>query len=179
MAAPKSTASAALAARIVRQALGHEAGSKHTIPVSLPRKDHPVYLMPTKQAQPWGLWPMKAAAYAQYPNFFSNSCTFFGSIDRDIKLGRPHSILRVSKLSLDLAKVMRNLGILGSFHIGQKLEHLGDNDYVWQEDLEPEHVSELKLYKYKYLKLGLRCVCLCSAARQPGRSCCLPLASYK
>lgn len=99
---------------------------------------------------------MKAAAYAEYPNFFNNSCMFFGSIDRDLKLGRPCSILRVSKLALDLAKVLRNLGILTSYQIGQRLDRLGENDYMWQTDLEPEHVSELKLYSYKFLRLNLR-----------------------
>ena len=51
---------------------------------------------------------------------------------------------------------MRNLGIISSFQVGQKLHLLQDSDYVWQEGLEPEHASELALYKYKYLKLNLR-----------------------
>ena len=40
--------------------------------------------------------------------------------------------------------------------MGQKLDRLRADDYVWQEGLEPEHASELALYKFKYLKLDLR-----------------------
>ena len=51
---------------------------------------------------------------------------------------------------------MRNLGIVSSFQVGQKLDLLQASDYVWQQGLEPEHASELATYKYKYLKLDLR-----------------------
>lgn len=56
------------------------------------------------------------------------------------------------------SQVMRNLGIISSFQVGQKLDMLQASDYVWQEGLEPEHSSELALYKFKYLKLDLRYV---------------------
>ena len=64
-----------------------------------------MYLMPSNNSQQWGLLPMKAAAYGHYPNIFNASCGFFGSINRDLKLGRPCSIIRVTKLALDMAKV--------------------------------------------------------------------------
>lgn len=51
---------------------------------------------------------------------------------------------------------MRNLGIVSSFQVGQKLDLLQTSDYVWQQGLEPERASELATYKYKYLKLDLR-----------------------
>ncbi|GAX74868.1 hypothetical protein CEUSTIGMA_g2314.t1 [Chlamydomonas eustigma] len=132
--------------------------SKNTIPVVLPRKDQPIYLLgsSSQHGEPSRLLPMKAAAYKQYPNFFNVSCGFFGSIGRDLQRRKPCSIVRVSKLAVDLAKICRNLGIISSYEVGQKLDLLGDHDYVWQDHMEPDHASELTFYKYKYLKLNLR-----------------------
>ena len=59
-----------------------------------------------------------------------------------------------------IKQVMRNLGIISSFSVGQKCNLLQASDYMWQEGLEPEHSSELALYKFKYLKLNLRLVAI-------------------
>jgi hypothetical protein len=82
--------------------------SKNTTPVVLPRKSQPVYVLgsSSRNNEPSGLLPMKAAAYKQYPNLFNASCGFFGSIGRDLQRGKPCSIVRVSKVALDLAKVL-------------------------------------------------------------------------
>jgi hypothetical protein len=96
------------------------------------------------------------AAFRDYPNLFNASCNFFNSIQRDQHLQRPESIIRVTQASLDLAKVLRNLGIISSFSIGQKTNLLSKEDFVWQQQVEPSHAFELKTYKYKFLRLELR-----------------------
>lgn len=97
-AASPSTRGVSLACQIVRSSLRGGSGANNTVPVMLPRRGHPLYLLPSRRGQPWGLLPMKAAAYAEYPNIFNNACTLFSSINRDVKLGRPSSIVRVSKV---------------------------------------------------------------------------------
>lgn len=67
--------------------------------------------------------------------------------------------MRRPQVALDLAKVLRNLGIIASFQIGQKVDLLKGTDYVWDQNKEPEHVSEVALYQKKYLKLNLRWAC--------------------
>ena len=150
--------------------------SKNTIPLLLsPRRKQPTYLFNSNE-QPVDLLPMKVraadalpcntrsflslfiqvAAFREYPNFFNVSCNFFNSIGRDQQCRRPQSVIRVTSTSLDLAKVLRNLGIISSFQIGQKTNHLSSEEYIWQPEDEPAHAAELKVYKQKFLRLDLR-----------------------
>ena len=128
----------------------------NTIPVSLPRKDLPTYLLPNNKVQPWELLTLKAAAYNRYPNFFNASCCFFGSLGRDISRLKPVSIVRPTVLALDLAKVMTSLGIIHSFEVGQRLDQVGDHAYLWPKGEIPESVADLQLYPKTFLKLNLR-----------------------
>ena len=48
---------------------------------------------------------LKLSYLPQYPNIFNTSCMVFGSINRDLQLGRPCSIMRSTKLGIDMAKV--------------------------------------------------------------------------
>lgn len=57
---------------------------------------------------------------------------------------------------LDLAKIMRNLGIISGFQVIQRLEKCSKSDYVWPVGQEPEHHVELDLYPFLYLRLDLR-----------------------
>eukprot|EP00198_Chlamydomonas_reinhardtii_P002316 XP_001691652.1 predicted protein [Chlamydomonas reinhardtii] len=112
----QTTATAARAAEVMRAAFPgatHETAGRNTIAVQLPRKDVPTYVMANQRPQPWELLPMKAAAMTQYPNFFNNSCTFFGSIKRDVVNGVPFCLLRPSRLALDMAKA-RGGGLVGA-----------------------------------------------------------------
>ncbi|KAG2431336.1 hypothetical protein HYH02_013326 [Chlamydomonas schloesseri] len=121
---------------------------------------------------------MKAAAMAQYPNFFNNSCTFFGSIKRDVVNGVPFCLLRPSRLALDMAKaregnwgsegglgskglgsVVRNLGIVDGFELVQRRHRLGAHDFVWlpeQQPQEPEHLYDTTLFRQRLIRLHLR-----------------------
>ncbi|KAG2423534.1 hypothetical protein HXX76_015281 [Chlamydomonas incerta] len=137
----------------------HDTAGRNTIAVQLPRKDVPTYVMANQRPQPWELLPMKAAAMAQYPNFFNNSCTFFGSIKRDVVNGVPFCLLRPSRLALDMAKVARNLGIVDGFEVVQRRSRLGAHDFVWlpeQQPQEPEHLYDTSLFRQRLIRLHLR-----------------------
>ena len=57
---------ASSASRVVRSVLdGARAQRSGDLGVLLPRRDVPLYLMPSSSTQPWDLLPMKAAAYAE------------------------------------------------------------------------------------------------------------------
>ncbi|PNW69880.1 hypothetical protein CHLRE_17g696550v5 [Chlamydomonas reinhardtii] len=158
----QTTATAARAAEVMRAAFPgatHETAGRNTIAVQLPRKDVPTYVMANQRPQPWELLPMKAAAMTQYPNFFNNSCTFFGSIKRDVVNGVPFCLLRPSRLALDMAKVVRNLGIVDGFEVVQRRSRLGAHDFVWlpeQQPQEPEHLYDTSLFRQRLIRLHLR-----------------------
>ncbi|KAL6755464.1 hypothetical protein V8C86DRAFT_2677328 [Haematococcus lacustris] len=116
----------------------------------------PLHVMDAGFPHPWELLPMRAAALQQYPNFFAQSTMFFGSIQTAVTNRLEQQIVRPSKLGLDLAKLLRNLGILRSFEVVQRLTDCRAKDYVWPAGQEPAHYSELALYPYAYLKLGIR-----------------------
>ncbi|KAG2497526.1 hypothetical protein HYH03_004674 [Edaphochlamys debaryana] len=128
------------------------------IAVPLPRRDVPTYVLPNQTVQPWELLPMKAAAQAEYPNFFNASCAFFGSIKRDVTNDVPFCLLRPTKLALDLAKLSRNLGIVDGFDIVQsRRRRLGPDDFVWTPDMpEPRDVYDVALFKHRLIRLHLR-----------------------
>ena len=160
----QTTATAGKAAAVLRAAFPDASPSPSTssrrssdaIEVWLPRKKAPTYVLANQQVQPWELLPMKSAAMAQYPNFFNNSCVFFGSIKRDVVGGLQHCLVRPTKLAIDLAKVTRNLGIIEGFEVVQKHQRLGEHDFVWQRGVEPQDVRDVKLFKHALLKLHLR-----------------------
>lgn len=160
----QTTATAAKASGILRAAFPDAVpvpstssrSSKAAIEVWLPRKKAPTYVLANQQVQPWELLPLKSAAMAQYPNFFNNSCVFFGSMKRDVVGGLQHCLVRPTKLAIDLAKVTRNLGIIEGFEVVQKHARLGEHDFVWQRGEEPQDVRDVKLFKHALLKLHLR-----------------------
>ncbi|GFR53255.1 hypothetical protein Agub_g16032 [Astrephomene gubernaculifera] len=148
---------AARAAGVLRAAFPAERATENNIAVQLPRRDVPTYVLPNNKAQPWELLPMKAAAMAEYPNFFNNSCTFFGSMKRDIVNGLPFCLLRPSRLAIDLSKVVRNLGIVDGFEVVQRRRKLGQHDFVWTSDQpEPDHIYDVALFKQRLIRLHLR-----------------------
>ncbi|GFH27744.1 uncharacterized protein HaLaN_26118 [Haematococcus lacustris] len=55
---------------------------------------------------------------------------FFGSIQTAVTNRLEQQIVRPSKLGLDLAKLLRNLGILRSFEVVQRLTDCRAKDYV-------------------------------------------------
>ena len=130
--------------------------SSNVLALPQPRKHQPLHLQPSGRPQPWELLPTRAAAYQRYPNVFNSTCMFFGSISRDLSRRLPASLVRPTKVGLDLAKMMRNLGIISSFEIFQRVEQCRDEDFLWPKDLEPGSLTELALYKHRYLKLNLR-----------------------
>nr|8A22_Bh Chain Bh, uS8m [Polytomella magna]8APN_Bh Chain Bh, uS8m [Polytomella magna]8APO_Bh Chain Bh, uS8m [Polytomella magna] len=129
---------------------------RNQLAVPLPRKEIPTYIMQNAKVQPWALLPTKAAAYAQYPNFFRSSSLFFGSLNREIVNRRPYSLLPADKLSMDLAQVCTNLGILNGWDIVQKREKLKDLDFVWPANELPRDHHEVKLFKHLHLRLALK-----------------------
>jgi hypothetical protein len=60
------------------------------------------------------------------------------------------------QIAFDLAKVLRNLGILAGFEVVQRLDRCTPDSYVWPVGQEPEDFTDLALYPYMYLKLNLR-----------------------
>ena len=60
------------------------------------------------------------------------------------------------QLHLDLAKVMRNLGIISGFEVIQRLEKCSKSAFVWPAGKEPEHHTQLAQFPYLYLRLDLR-----------------------
>jgi hypothetical protein len=104
----QTTATAGRAAELLRKALPGSAGTQGhggDLSVQLPRRETPTYVLANQRPQPWELLPMKAAAMAQYPNFFNNSAVFFGSLNRDVTNNVPFCLIRPSRLAIDLAKV--------------------------------------------------------------------------
>ncbi len=155
----QTKATAGRAAALLRSAfpIEHAKTSDTNIGVQISRRDVPTYVLPNSGAQPWELLPMKAAAMAQYPNFFNNSCMFFGSINRDVTNGVPFCLLRPTRLAIDLAKVTRNLGIVDGFSVVQKRHKLSPHDFVWTSDQpEPQDMYDIALFKHRYLRLQLR-----------------------
>jgi hypothetical protein len=59
------------------------------------------------------------------------------------------------QVGLDLAKVLRNLGVLASYEIVQNEPTCGYH-YVWPPGKEPADYFELALHKNTYIKLDLR-----------------------
>lgn len=125
--------------------------------VQLPHRDVPTYILPNQTAQPWELLPMKVAAMAQYPNFFNHSCIFFGSLKRDVLNNLPFCLVRPTRLSIDLAKVVRNLGIVDDFEIVQRRDRLRPYDFVWTPDQpEPEDMYDVALFPHRRIRMHLR-----------------------
>mmetsp|Transcript_5354 Transcript_5354/g.14408 ORF Transcript_5354/g.14408 Transcript_5354/m.14408 type:complete len:429 (+) Transcript_5354:173-1459(+) len=116
----------------------------------------PVHVLANDKPQPWQLLPMRAAALKHYPDFFGQSSLFFSSLHGAVLKGAANQLLRPSKLMLDLAKVMRNLGIISNFEIIQRISKCRAGDYIWPAGQEPEHHLDLALYPYLYLRLDLR-----------------------
>ncbi|GIL90562.1 hypothetical protein Vretimale_17521 [Volvox reticuliferus] len=145
------------AAGILRSAFPAEQLSGTDLAVHLPRSDVPTYVLPNQRAQPWELLPMKAAAMAEYPNFFNYSCVFFGSLKRDVLNGLPFCLVRPTHLTIDLAKVVRNLGIVDGFEIVQRRDRLRPHDFVWTSDQpEPEDMYDVALFPHRRIRLHLR-----------------------
>ncbi|GIL68820.1 hypothetical protein Vafri_22015 [Volvox africanus] len=142
---------------ILRSAFPAEQLSGNGLAVHLPRGDVPTYVLPNQRAQPWELLPMKAAAMAEYPNFFNYSCVFFGSLKRDVLNGLPFCLVRPTRLTIDLAKVVRNLGIVDDFEIVQRRDRLRPHDFVWTPDQpEPEDMYDVALFPHRRIRLHLR-----------------------
>jgi hypothetical protein len=55
-----------------------------------------------------------------YSNFHGNACIFLGGLKRGLTVRAPHVTFRFSKVGLDLASILRNLGVLESFEVIQK-----------------------------------------------------------
>ncbi|MEW5316827.1 MAG: hypothetical protein WDW38_008173 [Sanguina aurantia] len=130
--------------------------SANNLAVPLPHKDIPTYLLTNNKAQPWELLPTKAAALEQYPNFFNAACMFFGSINRDLVNRVPLCVVPPTKVGLDLALVLRNLGIINDFELFQKRSRLRKGDMLWPRGKEPEDMIDVKLYMQTHLRLKLR-----------------------
>ena len=59
-------------------------------------------------------------------------------------------------MNLDLAKTMRNLGIISGFEVIQRVEKCKDSDFIWPQGAEPEHHLDLALFPYLWLRLDIR-----------------------
>ncbi|GLC39924.1 hypothetical protein PLESTB_001821100 [Pleodorina starrii] len=153
----QTTSTLGRAASILRSAFPAERLSDKSVVVQLPRRDVPTYILPNQRMQPWELLPMKAAAMSQYPNFFNNSCVFFGSLKRDVVNGLPFCLVRPTRLAIDLAKVVRNLGIVDGFELVQRRDRLRPYDFVWTPDQpEPEDMYDVALFPHRRIRLHLR-----------------------
>lgn len=62
----------------------------------------------------------------------------------------------VSQVGLDLALVLRNLGIINDFELFQKRSRLRKGDMLWPRGQEPEDMIDVKLYMQTHLRLKLR-----------------------
>ncbi|EFJ49842.1 hypothetical protein VOLCADRAFT_104092 [Volvox carteri f. nagariensis] len=153
----QTTTTLSRATGILRSAFPGEHFADKGLAVQLPRSDVPTYILPNQNPQPWELMPMKAAAMAQYPNFFNYSCVFFGSLKRDVLNGLPFCLLRPTRLSIDLSKVVRNLGIVDGFELVQRRDRLRPYDFVWTpEQPEPEDMYDVALFPHRRIRLHLR-----------------------
>jgi hypothetical protein len=91
-----------------------------------------------------------------YSNFYSNVCMFLGSLKRGVVQRHPCVTFPISKVGLDLARILHNLGIVGSYQCFQNTKRVHNNHYKhWPAGTEPATTADLQRVPHMYLRLNI------------------------
>lgn len=91
-----------------------------------------------------------------YPNFYSNVCRLLGSINSGICHNRAAVKLPLSKVGLELSYILRNLGIIADFSVGQRVSRVKGHSRLWDPSVTRISSSEEAAgYPAMYLTLQL------------------------